>query len=410
MVKPHGYKPNPPPPSMAALPVDQTKTDPKPAFYKLQFGDDITGFSYYVRTLQVMIGRNCVSEAGQDGPRLELTPPKDLRDVKAGELPPPDERNLGEPTKPPLDSEGDKEMSVGMDAEIEGLFGGSVPGLLHDTTGLAEVASQKPDVIEGDFVQGASALEVPEWNAMDTDTALARSASATGVVAAQGGSDAEKQDAPMVDAFTHDSADLDIKPSGVVTPEATLAEIPPTEASAILQTPPMLLRTTSEDQVEVKMEQVDDNPMFEAFGSHSASSAPPPDSLGQALLSPPDILDRPQSAPPASETVWSLADRSFFESLDPAALEALALAATAGSPPPEAGPPPPPPPPERRESDSLEHVDVDLGSLKSVSRNHARIIYLSDLGSFCLEIFGRNGVWIDNRFYVRGSTVPLANG
>ena len=51
----------PPKPSFAALPVDRTKTEPKPAYYKLQFGDDVTGFSYYVRTLSVLIGRNCVS-------------------------------------------------------------------------------------------------------------------------------------------------------------------------------------------------------------------------------------------------------------------------------------------------------------------------------------------------------------
>lgn len=51
----------PPAPSLAALPVDTSKTDPKPAFYKLQFGDDITGFSYYVRTLSVVIGRSVVS-------------------------------------------------------------------------------------------------------------------------------------------------------------------------------------------------------------------------------------------------------------------------------------------------------------------------------------------------------------
>jgi len=54
------HRPDPPPPvpSMSALPVDLAKTEPKPAFYKLQFGDDITGFSYYVQTVEVMIGRN----------------------------------------------------------------------------------------------------------------------------------------------------------------------------------------------------------------------------------------------------------------------------------------------------------------------------------------------------------------
>lgn len=51
----------PPAPSLAALPVDTTKTEPKPAYYKLQFGDDVTGFSYYVRTLSVVIGRSVVS-------------------------------------------------------------------------------------------------------------------------------------------------------------------------------------------------------------------------------------------------------------------------------------------------------------------------------------------------------------
>lgn len=52
----------PPAPSLAALPVDRSKTEPKPAYYKLQFGDDVTGFSYYVRTLSVVIGRGVVSK------------------------------------------------------------------------------------------------------------------------------------------------------------------------------------------------------------------------------------------------------------------------------------------------------------------------------------------------------------
>lgn len=69
---------------------------------------------------------------------------------------------------------------------------------------------------------------------------------------------------------------------------------------------------------------------------------------------------------------------------------------------------PPPPPP--RASASVEHVDVDLGPLKSVSRNHAKIEYHLDLGHFCLEIYGRNGAWVDDRYYVKGSTVPLNQG
>jgi hypothetical protein len=61
----------PPPPSLAALPVDRSKTEPKPAYYKLQFGDETTGFSYYVRTLSVVIGRNVVStKRGSEMARL----------------------------------------------------------------------------------------------------------------------------------------------------------------------------------------------------------------------------------------------------------------------------------------------------------------------------------------------------
>jgi hypothetical protein len=66
----------PPVPSLASLPVDRSKTEPKPAYYKLQFGDDVTGFSYYVRTLAVMIGRNCVC-------RFTISPSPSLASVLA---------------------------------------------------------------------------------------------------------------------------------------------------------------------------------------------------------------------------------------------------------------------------------------------------------------------------------------
>ena len=75
----------------------------------------------------------------------------------------------------------------------------------------------------------------------------------------------------------------------------------------------------------------------------------------------------------------------------------------------EAGVSPPPPPPPKAPY-SVEHVDVDLGPLKSVSRNHAKIEYRTDLGHFCLEIYGRNGAWVDDRYYVKGSIVPLNQG
>lgn len=69
-----------------------------------------------------------------------------------------------------------------------------------------------------------------------------------------------------------------------------------------------------------------------------------------------------------------------------------------------------PPPPPQKSFDPLDHVDVDLGPLKSVSRNHAKIDYRPDLGHFCLDIHGRNGAWVDDRYYVKGSTVPLNQG
>lgn len=69
-----------------------------------------------------------------------------------------------------------------------------------------------------------------------------------------------------------------------------------------------------------------------------------------------------------------------------------------------------PPPPPSKTSAPVDSVDVDLGPLKSVSRNHAKIEYRDDIGHFCLEICGRNGVWVNDRYYVKGSTVPLYQG
>lgn len=54
---------------------------------------------------------------------------------------------------------------------------------------------------------------------------------------------------------------------------------------------------------------------------------------------------------------------------------------------------------------NVEYVDVDLGLFKLVFRNYVKIEYRVELGRFCLEILGRNGVWIDDRFYVKGVVV-----
>ncbi|XAO26888.1 hypothetical protein I312_105729 [Cryptococcus bacillisporus CA1280] len=213
---------HPPAPSLAALPVDTSKTDPTPAYYKLQFGDDLTGFSYYVRTLTVVIGRNCERPAP---------------------VPPPAITNPSVPTNPPLDPNEPSPPS---------LYSGSI----LTTPPVANLNS--PSVVEEDH----------EVNLEDYG--------------------------PLVE----------------------LAEA-----------------------VAVKEEDV-------------ADSIPP-------------VLELPDA-------------------------------------------PPPPPPP--KSSANIEHVDVDLGPLKSVSRNHAKIEYRSDLGRFCLEILGRNGAWIDDRYYVKGAVVPLAQG
>lgn len=230
---------HPPAPSLAALPVDTSKTDPTPAYYKLQFGDDLTGFSYYVRTLTVVIGRNCVSHPTFPPLHPQLTVTKE----RPAPVPPPAITNPSVPTNPPLDPNEPSPPS---------LYSGSI----LRTPPVANFNS--PSVVEEDH----------EVNLEDYG--------------------------PLVE----------------------LAEA-----------------------VAVKEEDVADN------------------------ISP--VLELPDA-------------------------------------------PPPPPPP--KSSANIEHVDVDLGPLKSVSRNHAKIEYRSDLGRFCLEILGRNGAWIDDRYYVKGAVVPLAQG
>jgi hypothetical protein len=342
---------HPPAPSLVSLPVDQTKTEPKPAFYKLQFGDDVTGFNYYVRTTTVVIGRNCVGHIGMFEDSV-LT----LKDMKGAPLPPPDERHLGGPTKPPLEV-GDM---VWEDTKPELPFGIDIPELDGHMDIVGDLALPDGDAVEG-----------PEGNALGKD--------ADGI--------------PEV-TMTMDGQSA----------EQGLADVTPAEDVSSTEPPqPTLVRTTSEEQVEIKVEQPEPPT---ATDTHTASSAPP-ESFAHAPLSP-NLQQRPLSAPPISDADKAV-DMSIFDDLDPDALDALVQAATSDSPP-RPPPPPPPPPPIRRASDTLEHVDVDLGPLKSVSRNHAKISYFADLGHFCLEILGRNGAWVDDRYFVRGSTVPLNQG
>ena len=357
---------HPPAPSLVSLPVDTTKTEPKPAFYKLQFGDDVTGFNYYVRTTTVVIGRNCVSEY-----RYRRRGKADVKDMKGVPLPTPDERHLGGPTKPPLELE----LGLGFEEDMK-------PELPF---GLDEPLSVENLDIGG------------EGNGMDVPMA-------NGDVAQEGReTDAARDPTPVVAA---DAVMEDLPRAGpmedmtTAVPQAGSADGKTADVPAI-PTLPTLVRTTSEDQVEVKVEQTEP-PIAD---SHTASSSPP-ESSDHPLISP-QIFQRPLSAPPTSDA--DKVDLTIFDHLDPDALEALVLAATSDSPPLVSAPPPPPPP-IRRASDTLEHVDVDLGPLKSVSRNHAKISYFADLGHFCLEILGRNGAWVDDRYFVRGSTVPLNQG
>jgi forkhead box protein K len=53
-------------------------------------------------------------------------------------------------------------------------------------------------------------------------------------------------------------------------------------------------------------------------------------------------------------------------------------------------------------------VDVDLGSLKSVSKLHAKIEYEDEEERFVLVVVGRNGAWVDGVWSGSGSRVPLS--
>ena len=55
-----GWPPLRPTPSLEKMPVDSSMTEPTRAYYKLQFGDEATGFSYYVQSPIIVIGRNPV--------------------------------------------------------------------------------------------------------------------------------------------------------------------------------------------------------------------------------------------------------------------------------------------------------------------------------------------------------------
>lgn len=54
-------------------------------------------------------------------------------------------------------------------------------------------------------------------------------------------------------------------------------------------------------------------------------------------------------------------------------------------------------------------VDITLGTMKSVSRHHARLFYNFTTQRFELMVFGKNGAFINERFVEKGATVALEN-
>ncbi|GAN09161.1 hypothetical protein MAM1_0247c08683 [Mucor ambiguus] len=56
-----------------------------------------------------------------------------------------------------------------------------------------------------------------------------------------------------------------------------------------------------------------------------------------------------------------------------------------------------------------DSVDIPLGNIKSVSRQHARLFYNFSTQRFELMIFGKNGAFVNEQFVEKGATVPLEN-
>jgi len=63
--------------------------------------------------------------------------------------------------------------------------------------------------------------------------------------------------------------------------------------------------------------------------------------------------------------------------------------------------------PKAEDEDAAIQVDVDLGPIKAVSRHHARLFFNQQWGQWALEVKGRNGAVIDNRWRSRNEVVML---
>ena len=65
------------------------------------------------------------------------------------------------------------------------------------------------------------------------------------------------------------------------------------------------------------------------------------------------------------------------------------------------------PPNSPSSSTAAPQIDVDLGSLKSVSRLHANIEYDESEERWVLVVHGRNGAWVDGVWIQPGKRAPL---
>ncbi|ORY27501.1 hypothetical protein BCR39DRAFT_506272, partial [Naematelia encephala] len=272
-----------------ALPVDRSKTEPRSAYYKLQFGDEETGFSYYVQTTTVVIGRNC--DRAAPPPAITSTPIPNIPPLEEEPLfpPPPSALDVFSPSQPPHTFD---------TPELEGING---VGVSPSGLASADVKLQSPN----DHPADSATAETHDLTPHPSDEAV---------------------DPDLVNPQLLEEPD--VKP-----------QVVPDEAGLV-----------SEESV--------------VHGADSGNGSEP-------------------------ERIKS--EEIQLDSFDFDALGA-------------------PPPPPAKSSAPVEHVDVDLGPLKSVSRNHAKISFVPDLGHFCLELMGRNGAWVNGAYFVKGATVPLTQG
>ena len=293
-----GWPPARPVPSLAEMPVDASMTEPTQAYYKLLFGDEATGFSYYVQSAVIVIGRNPVSSYVFRCDRLMV-----------------------QRTSPCPDSQ---------------LLAGGDNSLVNE--GQAPVLPlSKADVFQDRdrFPEDAESSISPRQRGSPSPSHL--------------------------DSPRPEEASLRSKDEGRDTAETA----GPKE------------ETDSGDHLSAKQARPETDPHL------PVRLDPPKDSDQSKVQTVLPLVNADSRGVTESHFAGSCQDGGVQH--DPEE--------------------PPPPPPES--SSAHLHVDVDLGPLKSVSRNHAVIQFSPDLPGWTLRIVGRNGAWINERFCAKGLDVPL---